>query len=40
MRGGAAEGCGEAGEAGWNRQVVVRLLNRGVEEEATAWKEK
>lgn len=31
------DGCGEVGEAGWKRQVVVRDLNNGVEEDATAW---
>lgn len=31
------DGCGEVGEAGWKRQVVVRDLKSGVEEDATAW---
>lgn len=36
--GGEEEGCGELGEAGWKRHVVVRDLKSGVEDDATAYR--
>jgi len=29
-------GCGDDEEAGWNPQVVIKLLNNGISDDATA----
>lgn len=31
------EGCGEEEDTGFRRQTVVKVLNNGLEDEATAW---
>ena len=36
-RGGSLAGCDDLVEAGWNRQVVIKVLNSGVEDDALAF---